>query len=153
MDFTLIILFIVITVWYTIKVYNQIKPLDISVNEYDSNIKVVLEKRLVILDKLNDIVNSYSQYEKDIIEKLSDDMKANTNSTVAINRLSDVYPDLKLNDTFLNQVENLYLIESEKQGTIEVYNNRVKKYNERVTCFPEIMFCSVLSFKEKKFFI
>ena len=153
MDFTVIILVFVLMVWYTIKVYNQIKPLDISVNEYDSNIKVVLEKRLVILDKLNDIVNSYSRYEKDIIEKLSDDMKASTNSTVAINRLSDVYPDLKLNETFLNQVENLYSIESEKQGVIEIYNNRVKRFNENVTSFPNIVFCSILSFKERKFFI
>jgi len=153
MDLSLVLLVFIIAVWYTAKIYNQVKPLEISVNEYDSNIKVVLEKRTVILDKLNDIVNSYSRYEKDIIEKLSDDMKANTNSTIAINRLSDVYPDLKLNDTFLNQVENLYSIESEKQGIIEVYNNRIKKYNEKVTSFPGIMFCSILSFNEKKFFI
>jgi len=142
-----------LVLWFLVKTYNSAKPLDIMVSESESNIKVVLEKRITILDKLNDIVNSYSKYEKDIIEKLSDDMKGNTNSMFAINRLYDAYPDLKLNETFSDQVDRLYIIETERQDIIEYYNNRVKKYNELVTSFPTILFCKVLSFDEKKFFI
>ena len=47
MDFTVIILVFVLMVWYTIKVYNQIKPLDISVNEYDSNIKAYVGHHII----------------------------------------------------------------------------------------------------------
>lgn len=139
--------------WYVIRVYNKVKPLDISVGESESNIKVVLEKRLSILDKLNDIANSYTTYERDLIERLSQDMKANTNSMFTINRLYDAYPDLKLNDTFLMQVERLYDVESERQQIIAYYNKMVKRYNESVTAFPEIIVCSSISFKEKQFFI
>lgn len=138
--------------WYVIKTYNNVKPLDISVSECESNIRIVLKKREVILDKLNDVVNSYSKYEKNIVEKLSDDMKANSNSIVNLNRLYDAYPELKLNETFSDLVERLYRIESERQGTIEYYNTRVRYYNEAVTSFPAIIVCSMISFKEKTFF-
>jgi len=147
------LLVIALVFWYTIRVYNTVKPLDIYVSESESNIRVVLEKRNSILDKLNEIVNSYSAYEKDIIERLSQDMRANTNSMFAINRLYDAYPDLKLNDTFSLQVEKLYDVESERQYMIEYCNKSIKKYNEAVTAFPEILVCSAISFKEKQFFI
>lgn len=138
--------------WYLIKTYNTVKPLDISVSESESNIGIVLKKREVILDKLNDVVNSYSKYEKNIIEKMSVDMK-NTKSTLFnINRLYDAYPDLKLNDTFRDLVERLYNIETEKQNVIEYYNRTIRDYNETVTAFPTIIACRLISFKEKTFF-
>lgn len=142
----------VVLFWYVTKVYNTVKPLQISVSECESNIGVVLKKREVILDKLNDVVNSYSKYEKDIVERMSHDMMVNTNSMMSINRLSDAYPDLKLNQTFTDLVERLYNIETERQGTVEYYNSRVRYYNEEVTKFPAIMACSLISFKEKPFF-
>lgn len=148
----ILIIITIIIFWYIIKVYNNVKPLEISVSESESNIGVVLKKREVILDKLNDVVNSYSKYEKDIVERMSSDMMASTNSMVAINRLYDAYPDLKLNETFSDLVDRLYAIETERQGIIERYNNKVRYYNEAVTSFPAIMACHVISFKEKTFF-
>jgi LemA protein len=148
----ILIIIVGLLLWYTIKTYNRVKPLEISVRESESNIGIILQKRESILDKLNDVVNSYSKYEKDIVERLSDDMKANTDSTIAINRLYDAYPDLKLNDTFSNLVDRLYTIESERQQTTEYYNSQVKYYNEAVTSFPAIIICSMISFKEKTFF-
>lgn len=141
-----------IIIWYIIRVYNRVKPLDISVSESDSNIGIVLKKREVILDKLNDVVNSYSKYEKDIVEKMSLDMKNNKGQLFNVNRLYDAYPDLKLNDTFRDLVERYYNIETERQNTTEYYNRRIKDYNEAVTEFPAIIACKILSFKEKTFF-
>lgn len=142
----------VLVLWYTVKVYNNVKPLQISVNESESNIGIINQKRESILNKLNEIASSYGRYEKGIIEGLSNDMKNNGNSMFAINRLYDAYPDLKLNETFSDLVERLYTIESERQGVIEYYNSRVKYYNEEVTSFPAILVCQMISFKEKRFF-
>lgn len=138
--------------WYTIKIYNIVKPLEIRVNESDSNIRVILQKRESILTKLNSIVNSYTTYERDIVEKLSKDMSGNSDSTFTINRLYDAYPDLKLNDLFQNQVDRLYSIETERQDEITIYNSRVRQYNETVTSFPAIIICNIISFKLKSFF-
>lgn len=148
----ILVIVIGVILWYTIKVYNNVKPLQIYVNESESNIGIIHQKRESILTKLNEIVSSYSKYEKGIIENLSMDMKGNGNPMFTINRLYDAYPDLKLNQTFSDLVERLYNIESERQGIIEFYNSRVKDYNEKVTSFPEILVCSMISFKEKKFF-
>ena len=149
----LFFLIISVLTWYFIKTYILVKPLEISINESESNIKVILQKRLTIIDKLNHIVNSYSRYEKDIVQRLSEDMRGNSNNMFTINRLYDAYPELKLNDTFQDQIERLYSIETERQVSIEYFNNRVKSYNQSVTSFPAIIICSIMSFKEKQFFI
>ena len=141
-----------VLIWYTVKTYNTVKPLQISVSESESNIGILLQKRESIINKLNEIANSYTKYEKDIIERLSDDMKSNKDSMLTINRLYDAYPDLKLNQTFSELVDRLYTIESERQQTIEYYNSRVRYYNEAVTSFPAILICLMISFKEKTFF-
>lgn len=142
----------IVFLWYVVKVYNNVKPLEISVSESESNIGIVNKKRESILSKLNEIASTYSRYEKGIVENLSNDMKNNGNSTFMVNRLYDAYPDLKLNDTFSDLVNKLYTIESERQTIIEYYNNRIKKYNNEVTSFPAILVCSMISFKEKSFF-
>jgi LemA protein len=138
--------------WYTIKVYNRVKPLEISIGESLSNIGIINQKRQTIINKLNEIVSSYSRYEKGIIEGLSSDMKNNGNSTFNINRLYDAYPDLKLNETFSDLMDRLYSIESERQNIIEYYNNRIKNYNREVTSFPALLVCNAISFREKTFF-
>lgn len=150
MEITLLIL--VLLIWGLIKSYNQIKPTEIAVNEADSNVAVILQKRNVILDKLNEIVNSYSKYEKDIVEKLSSDMTPSKDSTFNINRLYDVYPDLKLNSTFENQVEKLYQVETERQNALNNFNSNVRVYNELVMSFPKNVFCLILSFQPRPFF-
>lgn len=148
----IIILIICIILWYTVKVYNEVKPLSIYINESESNIGVILKKREVLLDKLNEVVSTYSKYEKDIVEKMSNDMKNNKNSVLNVNRLYDAYPDLKLNQTFTDLIERLYNIETERQNVTEYYNRRVRDYNETVTSFPKILVCNFISFKEKDFF-
>ena len=149
----LFVIILCVLFWYMIKVYNRVKPLEISINESESNIGIILKKREVILDKMNDIVNSYSKYEKDIVEKMSNDMKDGATSLLNLNRLYDAYPDLKLNDTFMDLMERLYNIETERQNTIKYYNSNVRDYNEAVTSFPALIICNMISFKEKTFFV
>ncbi len=138
--------------WGLIRTYNLIKPTEIAVNESHSNVLVILQKRTVILEKLNEIVNSYSEYEKNIVQTLSSDMTPKDNTMMNINRLYDVYPDLKLNNTFETQVDRLYEVETERQTALNIFNYTVKVYNELVTSFPKNIFCKVLSFEYKPFF-
>jgi hypothetical protein len=149
----IIIPVILIIVWYTIKVYNSIKPLENMIAEADSNIVIVTRKRDTMLKSLNEVVSSYSHYEKGILEKISEDMKPGDSVEFYISRLSNLYPDLKLNDTQKVMVDALYSVESERQGIIEIYNNRVKRYNDYATSFPEILICRSLSFREKLYYL
>ena len=148
----ILILIIILLTWGLIKTYNLIKPTEIAIDEAQSNITVILQKRTSILDKLNEIVNSYSKYEKDIVEKLSSDMTPTKDSTFNINRLYDVYPDLKLNTTFETQIDRLYEIETERQNALNRFNSTVRTYNELVNSFPKNVFSKVLSFQSKPFF-
>jgi len=151
---TIIILIIVtiIILWSTVVIYNRIRPLEIDISRSYSNVKVILEKRSAILDKLNDIVNQYTKYERNIVEKMSKDMTPTTDTSLYLNRLENAYPDLKLNTTFLDLGDKLYLIESEKQDKLETYNNVLGYYNSEVTQFPTIIFCNVLGFTRKDFY-
>jgi hypothetical protein len=149
----IIIPVLLIIVWYTIKVYNDIKPLDNMIAEADSNIVIVTRKRDTMLKSLNEVVSSYSNYEKGILEKISEDMMPGDSVEFYISRLSNLYPDLKLNDTQKVMVDALYSVESERQGIIEIYNNRVKRYNDYATSFPEILICRSLSFREKLYYL
>lgn len=146
------LLVFIVMVWYLIKTYNQIKPLDNVIAEYGSNIKVVIEKRNTIVASLNNVVNSYSDYEKNLFEKISEDMKPTVSTNILISRLSGLYPELKANDNYRALVDGLYSVESERQSMIELYNNKVKLFNNTVTSFPEIVFCSLLSFREKPYY-
>lgn len=148
----IVLILLSLVFWYIIKTYNIVKPLEISIKEADSNIGILLTKRDFILRRMDDVVKTYSIYEKSIIEKLSNDMKPNNNIFMNINRLYDAYPELKLNDAFSSLVNKLFSIEKERQNVAEYYNTKIKNYNEFVTSFPAIVPCHIMSFKEKNFF-
>lgn len=143
---------LLIVLWYMVKTYNQAKPLSIQVNESIANIDVIHQKRLNILSKLDSIVEMYSTYEKNIMDKISNDMKNDPSLSFNISRLSDAYPDLKLNHTFSEQIDRLYEIESERQDMVTICNSNIKEFNSTVTNFPSIIICKILGFKEKTFF-
>lgn len=148
----IIIGFVIAVSYFLIKIWNLVKPLSIAVDEANSNVLVILEKRTSILTKLNEVVNSYSTYERDIVQKLSTDMGPTADSLLTINRLYDAYPDLKLNSAFKNQVEKLYLVETEKQNYLNTFNYRVRQYNEASTLFPNNLACRIFGFNLKPFF-
>lgn len=148
----IVIISLILITWYVIKTYNIVKPLQISIEESDSNIGILMSKRDFVLKRMDDIVKTYSSYEKGIIERLSNDMKPKNNIFMNINRLYDAYPELKLNDAFTGLANKLFSIENERQSVTEYYNVRVKKYNEFVTSFPAIIPCLIMSFREKNFF-
>ena len=79
-------------------------------------------------------------------------MKNDPSLTFNINRLSDAYPDLKLNHTFSEQIEKLYEIETERQDMVTICNSNIREYNYKVTNFPSIIVCKILGFKEIVFF-
>ncbi len=148
----IVVVILLIALYYLMKTYNVVKPLSIAVDESNSNVLVILEKRSSILNKLNEVVNSYSRYERDIVEKMSQDMTPTTNSVLTINRLYDAYPDLKLNAAFENQVEKLYQVETEKQNFLTTFNYTVRQYNEMSSLFPNNLACKILQFPQKPFF-
>lgn len=148
----IVLLLSILIIWYIIKTYNIVKPLEILIKEADSNIGILMSKRDFVLKRMDEIVKTYSTYEKSIIERLSNDMKPKSSVFMNINRLYDAYPELKLNDAFTSLANKLFSIENERQNVAEYYNVKVKNYNEFVTSFPAIVPCKLMSFSEKKFF-
>jgi hypothetical protein len=146
------ILGLILLLIYVVRVYNRLKPKDVAIHEAGSNVDVILQKRTVIIDRLNAIVNTYENYEKDIVYKLSNDMTPTTDTRLSINRLYDVYPDLKLNDAFFNQMQQLYEIESERQKVLNQFNFVVKLFNEDTTQFPTLLVSNLINLGPRPFF-
>ena len=66
--------------------------------------------------------------------------------------LSEAYPDLKANASFLNLQEELSNTESRIAYARQFYNDAVLAYNNSVHSFPSVLFASIFKFDDDDFF-
>jgi LemA protein len=66
--------------------------------------------------------------------------------------LSESYPDLKANASFLSLQEELSNTESRIAYARQFFNDAVLTYNNAVHSFPSVIFASIFKFEESEFF-
>ncbi|WP_238390161.1 LemA family protein [Veillonella sp. R32] len=155
MSFLLTVILIVLIVFF-IKKYNRLQNLNQEIKEARSNIKVVVERKVAIVNQFTELVNSYGEYEKLMQLQVSGNYvemaKASSEAVTSIQALANTYPELKANTNYNTFLQNIAQNESILTEKREAYNSVVKGYNSEIAQIPMVFVASVLGFKEAPYF-
>jgi LemA protein len=169
MDLPLLILLavVVVLVFFSIFIYNNLVTLKHSISKSWSNIDVLLKQRHDELPKLVEVCKQYMQYELETLEKVTQARAAvmDARSEVDIKQLGQAesqlrmglghlfalaenYPELKANNSFQQLQRRITQLENGIADRREVYNEAVNLNNVRIEQFPDVVVARILNFKD-----
>ncbi|PSV26913.1 MULTISPECIES: LemA family protein [unclassified Photobacterium] len=144
----LIIALAVIIIW-SIKTYNKLQSGKQSIIEQASNMQVSLQKRRDLASRVLDIAQGFGDHEKLTHLKISSNQDASTESLAA---LSQSFPELKANETYIQLMKQLEELENNISDKRESYNGIVKVYNSYRSSFPTMLVANKLSFEPAPYY-
>lgn len=133
-----------------------------------AQIDVDLKLRHELIPSLLDVVTAYASHERNTIERVTrarttalasgaggelasseDELTGSIRSLFAV---TEGYPDLKADSTFLELQDKLTEIEERIRFSRQFYNDTVMRYNTMIDSFPSIIIARVMNFTEENFF-
>lgn len=161
-----IVVFLIIL--YVISTYNTLIKLRNRVKDQWAQIEVQLKRRFDLIPNIVETVKGYAKHESDTLKGViearnkftvagtkEDEMKANNELTGAIRQLfalSESYPELKADTSFLKLQSNLEETEDKISSARQFYNDTVLTYNNKVEMVPSNIVASIFKFKKATFF-
>lgn len=159
---------LLIFIFFGIGSYNNLVGLKETVNTQSSNIDTQLQRRTDLIPNLVNTVKGYAAHETGIMTAVSearaklagattvtDKANANAELTGALNRLiaiSESYPDLKANTTYIQLMDELAGTENRISVSRQDYNSAAKKYNSSIKTFPNVIFANIFGFSGADYF-
>ena len=169
MDFPALILLalVLVLVFYTIFLYNNLVSLKHGVSKAWSNIDVLLKQRHDELPKLVEVCKQYMQYEQETLQKVvqarSAVMQARSGGDIKelgqaesqlrlglgnLFALAENYPDLKANNSYQQLQSRISQLENGIADRREVYNEAVNLNNVRIEQFPDVLVARLFNFRD-----
>ena len=168
---------VLIVVW-GIGQYNRVIRTKNGVTNAWSQIDVQLKRRKDLIPQLVETVKGYARHESATLEEVTrmrtaatkanetasnaigsnsaeaEDAaeKAMRNLTLAVNAVTEAYPDLKANENFAKLQEELAHTENQVAFARQAYNDQVMDLNTMVESFPSSLFASMAGVKQASSF-
>jgi len=159
---------IVMAVLYFLSIYNNLIMLNKDIDKSWANIDVLMKQRHDELPKLVDTCKGYMTHEKTVFTDITNARSIYTNAktvgekaaadtaiTGALKTLfavSENYPNLKANETFLNLQTRISALENEIADRREFYNDSVNTYNIRIHQIPYNFVAGNMKYTDKPLF-
>ncbi len=159
---------VVVLVMYVISLYNKLVRFRNRIENSWAQIDVQLKRRWDLIPNLVETVKGYAAHESETLEAViaarnaattaqgPQDQAASENMlTGALRQLfavSEAYPDLKANQSFLELQEELTATEGRIAYARQHYNDQVLKYNTAIETFPAVVIAGALRFTEREYF-
>ena len=149
MIFLILLLIVLITVVWAVKTSNNIKRMEIKVDEAFSGIEVALTKRYDMLTKMLDVCRGFMKHESELFSKvislrqgmsLGEMGKADREMGELTGRLFAVaenYPELRSAQVFAELQQGVHDAEEHLQAARRLYNASVSSYNAAIAVFPD----------------
>jgi len=163
-----IVALVLIVVFWFIGVMNQLRQLELKVQEAESGIDVALTKRFDMLTKMLQTTKGYAKHESETLEKvvkwragipkeatLKDKEEFfNQLNQVAqgINVVVEKYPDLKANTVFMELQTAVANTEEHLQAARRLYNANVTRINTIIVTFPQSIVAKQIHMDKKPYF-
>ena len=149
MIFLIPLLIALIAVLWAVKTSNNIKRMEIKVDEAFSGIEVALTKRYDMLTKMLDVCKGFMKHESELFSKvislrrgmsLGEMGEADREMGELTGRLFAVaenYPELRSAHVFAELQQGIRDAEEHLQAARRLYNASVSSYNAAIAVFPD----------------
>ena len=149
MIFLILLLIALIAVLWAVKAPNNIKRMEIKVDEAFSGIEVALTKRYDMLTKMLDVCKGFMKHESELFSKvislrrgmsLGEMGEADREMGELTGRLFAVaenYPELRSAQVFAELQQGVHDAEEHLQAARRLYNASVSSYNAAIAVFPD----------------
>lgn len=149
MIFLILLLIVLIAVVWAVKTSNNIKRMEIKVDEAFSGIEVALTKRYDMLTKMLDVCKGFMKHESELFSKvislrqgmsLGEMGRADREMGELTGRLFAVaenYPELRSAQVFAELQQGVRDAEEHLQAARRLYNASVSSYNAAIAVFPD----------------
>ena len=149
MIFLILLLIVLIAVVWAVKTSNNIKRMEIKVDEAFSGIEVALTKRYDMLTKMLDACRGFMKHESELFSKvislrrgmsLGEMGEADRQMSELTGRLFAVaenYPELRSAQVFAELQQGVHDAEEHLQAARRLYNASVSSYNAAIAVFPD----------------
>jgi Uncharacterized conserved protein len=151
--------------------YNTIQTLDEQSTAAKSQIEVQLQRRADLIPNLVSTVKGYAQHEEEVFTQVAQARSglinavrtgdpqqmadANAGLTAGLGRLlaiSEAYPQLKADQSFLRLQDELTGTENRIAVSRRDYNQAAQQYNTYIRRFPQTLTAKVIGAKPKTYF-
>ncbi len=163
-----VLIVVVLFILFLISTYNKLIKLRTKVENQWSQIDVQLKRRADLIPNLVETVKGYAKHEKETLEEViaarntylsaatpEEQMESSgelSNVITKLFALSESYPDLKADKSFLKMQDDLTETEDKISYARQFYNDIVMKYNSTIRLFPTNIVAGMFNFTAKKFF-
>lgn len=169
MIYIIIAVVITLLIIYTLITYNALVMRKTMVENQKSQIDVELQRRFDLIPNLVEVVKGYAKHEKTTLEDVvkarnsyvtagsdtAQALAADNALTTALSRLfalTESYPELQANASFMNLQKELSNTEKKIAFSRQFYNDSVYKLNTKIEMFPSKIVASLFRFKKEPFF-
>ncbi len=166
--FALLIMLIAI-ITYGIIIYNNLITAQIKTKEAWSTVETQLKRRYDLIPNLVETVKGYAKHETKTLDAVINARNMSmslsgqtiqkeqhenmlTGALKSLFALSENYPELKANNSFLHLQQEIVATETLIQTARENYNNSVAFFNGQIRIFPNHFIAERFHFKEERFF-
>lgn len=164
----IVLVVIVVLIAWAVSAYNKFISLKVKIDNAWSDIDVYLKKRYDLLPNLVETVKGYASHEQETLEKVisarsayvsasgtSDKIAAEAGMSGALRQLfalSESYPDLKANTSFVQLQTQLEEIEDHIAQARRYYNAIVRDFNTAIQMFPSNLVANMMNLVERDMF-
>lgn len=161
------VIVLIIVIWY-ITAYNNFIKMKNNIEEAFATIDVYLKKRFDLIPNLVETVKGYAAHEKETlqnviaarnnvansgsIEERLENENALTNTLRSLFAVSEAYPNLKADTSFLNLQAQLQQAETDLANARKFYNANVKMFNTKLLTFPTNLIAGQFKFEKQPMF-
>ena len=165
--FYIVIAIVVILLIYIVATYNKLVNNKNKVENQFSQVDIQLKRRADLIPNLVETVKGYAKHEQntltDVIEarnkvvsanSINEKVDANNKLTQALNKLlmlSEAYPELKANESFLSLQKDLTDTEDKITYARQFYNDSAMKYNNIIEMFPSNIVANIFKYKKDEY--
>lgn len=118
-----------------------------QISEDQSNIDVVIQKRVDALSQMINTVKDSKKFEQDTLTQVTEARSQAESgnieqSNLTLKAVGEAYPELKTIDLYQNVLNETATVENQIKGAREAYNHDVKSYRQFVRTWPNSMLLS-----------